>query len=135
MEVKIWRIIQGPISIEESGEDAPEGANWFMVCQAEVDGVLGEDNFWFEEFEDAYEWESHFKKSIEPLVIDMDNGSGYNQRFAVKFEVHITLEVDPDANFLETFGDNTDVVSELVQDSIYDIDDVKILECEVKNDQ
>ena len=56
MEVKIWRIIQGPISVEESGEEAPDGANWFMVCQAEVDGVLGEDNFWFEEFDDAYEW-------------------------------------------------------------------------------
>jgi hypothetical protein len=53
----------------------------------------------------------------------------------VKFEIHITLEVDPDANFLETYGDNTDVVSELIQDSIYDIDDVKILNCEVKNDQ
>ena len=135
MEVKIWRVIQGPISVEESGEDAPEGANWFMVCQAEVDGVLGEDNFWFEEFDDAYEWETHFKKSIEPIVIDMGNGPEYNQGFAVKFEIHITLEVDPDANFLETYGDNTDVISELIQDSIYDIDDVKILDCEVKNDQ
>lgn len=106
-----------------------------MVCQAEVDGVLGEDNFWFEEFDDAYEWETHFKKSIEPIVIDMGNGPEYNQGFAVKFEIHIILEVDPDANFLETYGDNTDVVSELVQDSIYDIDDVKILNCEVKNDQ
>ena len=53
----------------------------------------------------------------------------------MKFEIHITLQVDPDANFLETYGDNTDVISELVQDSIYDIDDVKILDCEVKNDQ
>lgn len=53
----------------------------------------------------------------------------------MKFEIHITLRVDPDANFLETYGDNTDVISELVQDSIYDIDDVKILDCEVKNDQ
>jgi hypothetical protein len=78
MEVKIWRVLQGPISVEESGEEAPEGAKWFMVCQAEVDGVLGEDNFWFEEFDDAYEWESHFKKSIDPIVIDMDGSSGYN---------------------------------------------------------
>ena len=45
----------------------------------------------------------------------------------MKFEIHMTLEVDPDANFLETFGDNTEVLSELIQDSIYDIDDVKIL--------
>jgi len=53
----------------------------------------------------------------------------------MKFEIHMILEVDPDANFLETFGDNTEVLSELIQDSIYDIDDIKILECEVKNDQ
>jgi len=53
----------------------------------------------------------------------------------MKFDIHIVLQVDPDANFLETFGDNTEVISELIQDSIYDIDDVKILECEVKHDQ
>lgn len=78
MEIKVWRVIQGPIAVEESEEVAPEGANYFMICQAEIDGVLGEDNFWFEDFEDAYEWESHFKKSIEPLVIDMGNGPEYN---------------------------------------------------------
>jgi len=78
MEVKVWQVLQGPISVEESGEDAPEGAKWFMVCQAEVNGVLGEDNFWFEDLDDAYEWESHFKKSIDPIVIDMDSSFGYN---------------------------------------------------------
>ena len=78
MEIKIWRVLQGPISVEESGEESPEGAKWFMVCQAEVDGVLGEDNFWFEDLDDAYEWESHFKKSIDPIVIDMDSSFGYN---------------------------------------------------------
>lgn len=51
------------------------------------------------------------------------------------FEVHILLDVDADANFLETYGDNTDVISELVQDALYDIDDVKVKDCEVKYDQ
>jgi len=78
MKVKIWGVVQGPISVDESGEDAPDGANWFMVCKAEVDGVMGDDNFWFESFDDAYEWESHFQKSIEPLVIDMGPSSEYN---------------------------------------------------------
>jgi hypothetical protein len=78
MEVKIWGILEGPTSVEEADCDYPEGAKWFMVCKAEIDGVLGEDNFWFEDFEDAYEWQSYFSKSIDPLVIDMGNGPGYN---------------------------------------------------------
>lgn len=53
----------------------------------------------------------------------------------MKFEINILLEVDPDANFLETYGDNTDVISELIQDSLYDIDDIVVLDCEVKNDK
>lgn len=53
----------------------------------------------------------------------------------MRFEINIILEVDPDANFLETFGDNTEVLSELVQNYLYDIDDVTILDCEVKNDK
>jgi hypothetical protein len=53
----------------------------------------------------------------------------------MKFEINILLEVDPEANFLETFGDNTDVVAELVKNYLYDIDDTTILDCEVKNDE
>jgi hypothetical protein len=39
---------------------------------------MGEDNFWFEDFDSAYEWKKHFMKSIEPLVVDMPDDSGYN---------------------------------------------------------
>mgnify|MGYP003109566245 FL=1 len=53
----------------------------------------------------------------------------------MRFDISITLEVDPEANFLETFGDNAEVISELVQNYLYDIDDVTILDCEVKHDQ
>ena len=52
----------------------------------------------------------------------------------MKFEVHMVLEVDPDANFLETFGDNREVISEMMSDLIYDLDDVKMIQCEVEND-
>ena len=51
----------------------------------------------------------------------------------MRFELNITIKVDPDANFLETVGDNTEVVSELVQASLYDIDDIIVEECEVKS--
>ena len=51
----------------------------------------------------------------------------------MRFELSIKIKVDPEANFLETFGDNSDVISELVEASLYDIDDVIVEECEVKN--
>jgi len=53
----------------------------------------------------------------------------------MEFEINIILKVDPDANFLETSGDNTEVISELVKNYLYDIDDAKVLECEVTHDK
>ena len=78
MIVKVCDVVEGPISVEESPDEAPEGANWYMVCKTEVDGEMSDDNFWFEEFNDAYEWKKHFMKTIEPLVIDMNAMYGYN---------------------------------------------------------
>jgi hypothetical protein len=82
MEVKIWGVTEGPIAIEEVSEEelemAPIGSKFFMVCRTEIDGVVGEDNFWFEDFDDAYEWKKHFMKSIDPIVIDMDGTGAYN---------------------------------------------------------
>ena len=82
MEVKIWGVTEGPIAIEELSEleleMAPDGSKYFMVCRTEIDGVVGEDNFWFEDFDDAYEWKKHFMKSIDPIVIDMDGTNAYN---------------------------------------------------------
>ena len=82
MEVKIWGVTEGPIAIEEVSEEelemAPDGSKYFMVCRTEIDGVVGEDNFWFEDFDDAYEWKKHFMKSIDPIVIDMSGTSAYN---------------------------------------------------------
>jgi len=82
MEVKIWGVTEGPIAIEEVSEleleMAPDGSKYFMVCRTEIDGVVGEDNFWFEDFDDAYEWKKHFMNSIDPIVIDMNGTSAYN---------------------------------------------------------
>lgn len=79
MKIKVWGVIEGPISVDDLTEDnMPDGTKYFLVCKSEVDGVMGEDNFWFEDFESAYEWKKHFIKSIEPLVIDMPTQSEYN---------------------------------------------------------
>ena len=79
MKVKVWGVMEGPIAVEDvEDSDIPMGSNYFLVCKSEIDGVMGEDNFWFEDFESAYEWKKHFMKSIEPLVVDMPDDSGYN---------------------------------------------------------
>ena len=52
----------------------------------------------------------------------------------MEFEISLKIIVDPDANFLETFGDNCDVIKDLLITSLYDIDDIIVEECEVSRD-
>ena len=79
MKVKVWGVMEGPISVEEVEDDnIPQGSNYFLVCKSEIDGVMGEDNFWFEDFESAYEWKKYFLKNIEPLAVDMPDTPEYN---------------------------------------------------------
>ena len=80
MEIKIWGITAGPIAVEDFDEvyDVPEGSTHYMVCTVEIDGKLEEDNFWFEDFNDAYEWVKYFSKTAEPLLLDMGSDPEYN---------------------------------------------------------
>jgi len=45
---------------------------WFMICKTEVDGVVEDTNFWFEDLDQAYTWQKYFTKQIEPIVIEGD---------------------------------------------------------------
>lgn len=48
------------------------------------------------------------------------------------YEVLLKIQVDPDANFLEVDGIyNSQVIKELVINSVYDIDDIEVVKCEV----
>ena len=82
MEVKIWDVVEGPLAIEdmpkEEAYDTPEGSEYYMICKAEIDGIIGEDNFWFEDFDSAYEWKKYFMENIEPIVVDIDSLCRYN---------------------------------------------------------
>ena len=49
----------------------------------------------------------------------------------MNYEVHLSVTVDKDANFLEVSGDNCEVLKELIEDALYDIDDVTVTQCEV----
>ena len=51
----------------------------------------------------------------------------------MKFEVRLSLTVDPDANFIEAdLSEMERVMEELISIAIYDIDDVILEECEVE---
>ena len=80
MEIKIWGIVEGPTSVDEFDEEyeIPDGSQYFMLCKVEIDGEIEIDNFWFEDFDDAYEWVSYFSKTVEPLTIDMGSDPKYN---------------------------------------------------------
>lgn len=55
----------------------------------------------------------------------------YNLEVPVLFEVTILLELDPEANFIASDSTKTSL-EERIQDIIYDVDDVKILEIDAK---
>lgn len=49
------------------------------------------------------------------------------------FEVSLTIKVDPSANFLEVDPNYTlAVIGEVIEDCLYDIDDINVTDCEVK---
>ena len=53
----------------------------------------------------------------------------------MKYEVTLNIDVDPKANFFESDPKyNLDVVQEGIQDILYDLDDITIINCEVKLD-
>ena len=72
MGIKVWAIVEGPKEITEEDEDleAPEFAAWYMVCKAEIDGEMHDANFWFENLNDAYDWQKHFSRTIEPITVN-----------------------------------------------------------------
>ena len=50
------------------------------------------------------------------------------------YEVTINIKVDPDANFLgvdRSIPHDLDVLQEMIQDCLYDLDDITVEDCEV----
>ena len=49
------------------------------------------------------------------------------------YEINLIIKVDPSANFLEVDTKyNLAVLGEVIQDHLYDIDDINVTDCEVK---
>ena len=52
----------------------------------------------------------------------------------MRFEIRLTIDVDPEANFLEVDDEEVlRVIKELFVDLVYDVDDMKLRSCEVKD--
>jgi|TARA_R100000951_G_scaffold21442_1_gene17857 hypothetical protein len=52
-----------------------------------------------------------------------------------RYEVTVNIKVEPDANFFESDPRyNLNVIQELIQDILYDLDDITVTNCEVKTD-
>ena len=50
----------------------------------------------------------------------------------MEYEIEIKIKVDKNANFLEVdIKNNVEVIKQLTLNSMYDIDDITILRCEV----
>lgn len=53
----------------------------------------------------------------------------------MQYNIQLSLSVDPDASFLEADrGTNLEVLRDLIYNAIYDIDDIKIHNLEVEED-
>jgi|TARA_B110000483_G_scaffold227148_1_gene288640 hypothetical protein len=77
-EVKVWGIIEGPISREDMPErdELPEDFAYLLVCKVEVDKKVDEHNFWFDSLDGAYEWKKYFDSNIEPLELEGEYPQG-----------------------------------------------------------
>lgn len=52
-----------------------------------------------------------------------------------RYNIQLSISVDPDASFLEADQDtNVEVLRDLIYNAIYDIDDIKIHDLEVEED-
>ena len=144
MTDKVWDILTGPISTEDLPdlEEVPENMNFFLVGRIETNGKMEDTNLWFESLDQAYKVQKYFKGNIGPLEI-RDMYEGYIMQldywvkksitwgFIMEYEVTINILVDKDANFLEISGSNCHVIKGLMEDALYDIDDIVINKCEV----
>jgi len=66
-KMKIWGVIEGPMGLDEDGE-----LFYCNLCKVEIDGKIEHGEYYFDNFDDAYEWVKHFQKFLEPIEIDVN---------------------------------------------------------------
>jgi len=74
MSLKIWDVLEGPISREDCphSNEWPDGADYSILCKVEEEGEIFNSEFYFEVLSDANEWKNYFDKNIDPILINTD---------------------------------------------------------------
>tara|TARA_R100000935_G_C2703558_1_gene111265 strand:- start:128 stop:364 length:237 start_codon:yes stop_codon:yes gene_type:complete len=62
--VKIWGVLEGPMGMDDDGELV-----YVNLCKIEIDGKVEHVEYYFDNFDDAYEMVKHFQTKIEPLEV------------------------------------------------------------------
>jgi|TARA_R110002167_G_scaffold109195_1_gene278407 hypothetical protein len=65
-KVKVWGVIEGPMGRHEDDQLV-----YCNLCKIEVDGKVEDAEYYFDNFDEAYEWVKHFQKFLEPIEIDV----------------------------------------------------------------
>tara|TARA_B100001939_G_scaffold25753_3_gene20860 strand:- start:20056 stop:20277 length:222 start_codon:yes stop_codon:yes gene_type:complete len=67
------------------------------------------------------------------IIVDVVNQTNITWSFLLLFEVTLLVKLDPDANFIASDSNGASSgLEDVLVDTIYDIDDVEIIEIEVK---
>lgn len=73
-KLQIWCVLQGPIHVSDMPEDeVPDFVtdnSVYMVLKVSQRRQVWDQEFWFDNFEDAYKILRHFHESIEPLTLN-----------------------------------------------------------------
>jgi len=72
-KINVWGIESGPFHRDEVGDpEVPEGLEYMLLCKIEIDGQILYNEYWFSDMDGVEKWQDHFRKKIEPLVINYD---------------------------------------------------------------
>ena len=71
-------MIEGPmhnsdLPLQEQEDYYGGDLEFFAVCKVEVNGKLEDHEFYFENFESAYQWKRYFEENMEAIEIDPDD--------------------------------------------------------------
>jgi len=70
-KVKVWGVVSGPYHRDDVDDpNVPDGLEYMLVCQVEVDGEVTVSEYWFSSFEDSQVWVKHFQSKLEPIEVN-----------------------------------------------------------------
>ena len=69
--IKIWGVVEGPFFQRELPDQGYDDDAVMMIMKLEDDGDVFDAEVWMDDFDQASQIINHFKKSINPLEIEM----------------------------------------------------------------